>query len=113
MTHGDQTNTNMAIQLAVDKGGIIRGNFTDTKTNLNLSVQGSVDKKTERAAWTIGDKKNDVMETGAVQPDERRSSRCCTTAKIGPSNGCWCGQLQAGSETRSDVELICLASPVN
>jgi hypothetical protein len=54
----------MAIQLAVNKQGIIRGNFTDTKTNQILTVQGSVDKKSQRAAWTIGDKKNDVMETG-------------------------------------------------
>jgi hypothetical protein len=54
----------MAIQLAVDKQGTIRGNFTDTKTNQTLSVQGSVDKKAQRAAWTIGSKKQDVMETG-------------------------------------------------
>ena len=64
MTHGDQTNSNMAIQLAVDKQGIIRGNFTDTKTNQTLAVKGSIDKQTQRAAWTIGSKKNDVMETG-------------------------------------------------
>jgi hypothetical protein len=64
MTHGDQANSNMVIQLAVNKQGIIRGNFTDTKTNQTLGVQGSVDKKTQRAAWTIGDKKNDVIETG-------------------------------------------------
>jgi hypothetical protein len=64
MTRDDQNSSNMVIQLAVNKQGIIRGNFTDTKTNQTLSVQGSVDKKTQRAAWTIGDKKNDVIETG-------------------------------------------------
>jgi hypothetical protein len=64
MTHGDQTDSNMVIQLAVNKQGIIRGNLTDTKTMQTLSVQGSVDKKTQRAAWTIGDKKNEVIETG-------------------------------------------------
>jgi hypothetical protein len=64
MSRGDQKTSHMAIQLAVDKQGTIRGNFTDTKTNQTLSVQGSVDKKTQRAAWTIGSKKEDVMETG-------------------------------------------------
>jgi hypothetical protein len=64
MSHGDQKTSHMAIQLAVDKQGTIRGNFTDTKTNQTLSVQGSVDKQAQRAAWTIGSKKEDVMETG-------------------------------------------------
>ncbi len=64
MSHGKQTTGNMVIQLAVNKEGILRGNFTDTKTNQTLGVQGSVDKKAQRAAWTIGDKKDDVMETG-------------------------------------------------
>jgi hypothetical protein len=64
MTQADRSNSNMIIQLAVDKQGIIRGNFTDTKTNKTQSVQGSIDKKTQRAAWTIGDKKDDVLETG-------------------------------------------------
>jgi hypothetical protein len=54
----------MSIQLAVNKQGILRGNFTDTKTNKTQAVQGSVDKTTQRAAWTIGDNKADVMETG-------------------------------------------------
>jgi hypothetical protein len=39
MTHGDQANSNMVIQLAVSKQGIIRGNFTDTTTNQTLPVQ--------------------------------------------------------------------------
>jgi hypothetical protein len=54
----------MAIQLAVDKQGIIRGNFTDTKTDQTLPVQGSIDKQTQRAAWTVGDNSQTVMEAG-------------------------------------------------
>ena len=48
----------------MSKQGVLRGNFTDTKTNKTLAVQGSIDKKTQRAAWTIGSKMDDVMETG-------------------------------------------------
>jgi len=66
MTHSDQANanSNLVIQLAVDKQGTIRGNYTDTKTNQTLPVQGSVDLKTQRAAWTIGTNTKDVIETG-------------------------------------------------
>ncbi len=44
--------------------GTIRGNYTATLTNNTLPVQGAVDKKTQRAAWTIGDNKDNVIETG-------------------------------------------------
>lgn len=66
MTHSDQSNanSNLVIQLAVDKQGTIRGNYTDTKTNQTLPVHGSVDMKTQRAAWTIGTNTKDVIETG-------------------------------------------------
>ncbi len=64
MTNDQQTKANLILQLAVNKAGIIRGNYTATLTNNTLPVQGSVDKKTQRAAWTIGDNKDNVIETG-------------------------------------------------
>ena len=30
----------------------------------NVPIQGAVDKKTQRAAWTVGKNKNTVCETG-------------------------------------------------
>jgi len=54
----------VTIQLAVDKQGIIRGNYTDTATGKNQLVQGSVDKQTQRVAFTVDDNKSDVVETG-------------------------------------------------
>lgn len=65
MTHDDQTKPTLILQLAVDKEGTIRGNYTDTAVaNDTQPVQGSVDKKTQRAAWTIGSNKDNVIETG-------------------------------------------------
>ena len=64
MSHDKQTKANLILQLAVNKAGFIRGNYTATLTNDTKPVQGSVDKKTERAAWTIGDRKDNVFETG-------------------------------------------------
>lgn len=64
MTNDPQSDAHTVLQLAVNKQGIIRGNYTNTTSNETKPVQGSVDKKSQRAAWTIGDKKQNVMETG-------------------------------------------------
>lgn len=64
MVQGDQTDPTMIFQLAVNHEGIIRGNYLDTITNTTLPVHGAVDKKTQRAAWTVGDNKDTVFDTG-------------------------------------------------
>ncbi len=64
LTKTDATKSDVTIQLAVNKQGIIRGNYTDVATNKNQLVQGSVDKETQRVAFTVGDDKKDVVETG-------------------------------------------------
>ncbi len=64
MTPGDQSQSNAVVQLAVDKAGVIRGNYTDTVSDQTLPIRGSIDKKTQRVAWTIGDNKNTVVEMG-------------------------------------------------
>ncbi|HMK34620.1 MAG TPA: hypothetical protein VK463_06120 [Desulfomonilaceae bacterium] len=60
------TNSNVLLQLAVDKNGIIAGTYYNTATDVGRPVKGKVDKKTQRAAWTFGDGKNQdiIMETG-------------------------------------------------
>jgi uncharacterized protein (TIGR03000 family) len=60
----DEQNSNTMFQLAVNAQGIIRGNYYDGLMDSSSPVQGSVDKKTQRAAWTIGDKKTPVFEAG-------------------------------------------------
>jgi len=54
ISYDQQTKANLVRQLAVNKQGVIRGNYTVTMTNDTQPVTGSVDKKTQRAAWTIG-----------------------------------------------------------
>jgi hypothetical protein len=61
---GDQKTSNNLFQLAVDKNGIIRGNYYDGVMDTTTPVFGSVDKKTQRAAWTIGKTKDRVFEAG-------------------------------------------------
>ncbi len=64
MVQGQQTDPTMIFQLAVNHEGIIRGNFYNTITDTTLPVHGAVNKKTQRVAWTMGDNKSTVIDTG-------------------------------------------------
>ncbi len=64
LTHPDHDRSHITLQLAVDKQGTLRGNYLDSEKNSTLVVQGSVDKTTQRVAFTVGDKKDVVFETG-------------------------------------------------
>ncbi|TWT34375.1 protocadherin [Blastopirellula retiformator] len=64
LSKSGETTSDVTIQLAINKDGIIRGNYTDTKTGKSEVIQGSADKKTQRVAFTVGDNTNNVVETG-------------------------------------------------
>lgn len=64
LTQGDQTDSNCIFQLAVNKNGIIRGNYFNPLTQEEHPVQGKFDKKSNRVAWTVGANKNVVYDTG-------------------------------------------------
>ncbi len=58
---GQQDSTRV-IQLAVSREGIVRGSQFDTLTEDTANVQGAVDKKSLRIAWTIGSKTGAAFE---------------------------------------------------
>jgi hypothetical protein len=60
----NQNNPTMFFQLAVNHQGIIRGTCFNSVTNTVQPVHGAVDKKTQRVAWTVGDNKTTVFDTG-------------------------------------------------
>jgi len=66
VTEEGVSETNRLLQLTVSKEGIIAGTLYDEMTGSSRPVEGQVDRKTQRAAWTFADdKKSDVvMETG-------------------------------------------------
>ena len=66
MVQGEETTSNNLFQLAINKDGVIRGNYYNALTDTSEPVYGSVDKKTQRAAWTVGDKKTPVYEAGII-----------------------------------------------
>lgn len=60
----EQADPHYVMQLAVNKSGAIGGNYSDVVSGTNVVIQGAVDKKTQRAAWTVGTNKTTVCETG-------------------------------------------------
>jgi hypothetical protein len=64
MVRNEQQHPQLIVQLAINKHGILRGNYTDEITDHTLPIHGAVDKETQRAAWTVGGNKQTVMEAG-------------------------------------------------
>jgi hypothetical protein len=64
MVQGEQANGKDLFQLAVNKSGIIRGNYYNTLTDTTLPVCGSVNARIQRVAWTVGNRKGTVFEAG-------------------------------------------------
>ncbi|MSR31749.1 MAG: hypothetical protein EXR99_09615 [Gemmataceae bacterium] len=64
LVQGEEKTSFNIFQLAVNKEGVMRGNYYNAVTDANETVKGAVDKKTNLAAWTIGDKKFPVYQAG-------------------------------------------------
>ena len=64
LVQGGEKTSNTIFQLAVNKDGVIRGNYYDGLMDANTPIYGSVDKNSQRAAWTIGKNKGRVFEAG-------------------------------------------------
>ena len=73
MPQGQKT-PRMVFQIAMNKGGIIRGNFYDQITKTNMLVTGAVDKKTQRVAWKAGNNSFLVVETGLYNLTQNEST---------------------------------------
>jgi hypothetical protein len=60
---GEEKSTNL-FQLAINKEGVIGGEYYNALTDTTEPVRGSVGKETQRAAWTVADRKFPVYEAG-------------------------------------------------
>lgn len=63
-TDEEDLDPSRVLQLAVSKEGIISGTLYNTTTDQAQSVQGQVDKETQRVAFRIGENDEVVVETG-------------------------------------------------
>jgi hypothetical protein len=60
----DQTSSTVAIQLAVDASGNLRGNYVDLLSNTTQPLVGGIDLTAQWAAWQIESNPAVVYETG-------------------------------------------------
>jgi hypothetical protein len=61
---GNASGSNYTFQIAVNPQGVIRGNLHDRQKNTVEPISGSVDKNTQRAAWTIGSDQMPIYDAG-------------------------------------------------
>jgi uncharacterized protein (TIGR03000 family) len=66
LVQGAQTEPSAVFQLAISKQGALRGNYINILTDTSLPVHGNADRKSQRSAWTVGNNKKTVYETGMV-----------------------------------------------
>lgn len=64
MVRNEQQHPQLILQFAIDKHGVLRGNFTDELTEHTQVVRGGYNATTQRACWVVGDHKAAVMEAG-------------------------------------------------
>jgi hypothetical protein len=78
-----QTASNQMLQLAINKDGILRGNYYNQLTNETSEIYGALDKKTQRVSWTIGNNTATVFDAGLIDLTKKDSS---VLVHYGPSN---------------------------
>jgi hypothetical protein len=66
IVEGDATTSDDIFQIAVNPQGILRGNYHNVRNDQIEKLSGSVDKATQRAAWTIGGDQLPVYEAGVA-----------------------------------------------
>ncbi|TWT35123.1 hypothetical protein KOR34_00100 [Posidoniimonas corsicana] len=63
-TSEQDTDPGLTVQLAVDRNGIISGTLYNAETDTAQTLQGQVDRETQRVAMRIGENEDLVAETG-------------------------------------------------
>ena len=70
---GSVEDSTLFMQLAISKEGIIAGTFQNTATDKSVEVEGTIDSKSQRAAWGPVDGSWPIMETGIYNLTENEA----------------------------------------
>lgn len=70
---GSAEDATLFVQLAISKDGIIAGTFQNTATDDAFEVEGTIDEKSQRAAWGPVGKDWPIMETGLYNLTENEA----------------------------------------
>ena len=71
--NGDAEDSTLFLQLAISKERIIAGTFRNTATGSFFEVEGTIDEKTQRAAWGPVGEEWPIMETGIFNLTENEA----------------------------------------
>jgi hypothetical protein len=71
---GTAEDSTLFLQLAISKEGIIAGTFQNTATDKSFEVEGTVDPKSQRAAWGPVGEEWPIMETAIYNLTENEAS---------------------------------------
>jgi hypothetical protein len=74
LARSEESNPSTFMSLAIDKDGLLRGSYYDAVSDSTMNITGKVDKKTQRAAWTIGDKKLPVYDAGLANLTQQQTT---------------------------------------
>jgi hypothetical protein len=99
MVQGDEKEADNIFQLAINKEGVLRGNYYNGLTDMTLPIYGSVNKLTQRAAWIVGEKKETVFETGVGNLAQSETSMLVHFGKE-RTQQCTLVRLEAPKETQ-------------
>jgi hypothetical protein len=64
MVRNEQQHPHLIMQLAINRQGMLRGNYTDEVTESTQPIRGAANQNTQRAAWIVGNHKTLIMEAG-------------------------------------------------
>lgn len=70
---GSAEDATLFLQLAISKDGIVAGTFQNTATDNSFEVEGTIDTKSQRAAWGPVGESWPIMETGLYNLTENES----------------------------------------
>jgi hypothetical protein len=59
----DQSDASMMFQIAINRDGIIAGNYFNQLTSESTEINGKLDRKTQRVSFTIGQNSSTVFDT--------------------------------------------------
>jgi hypothetical protein len=58
-----QSKSTTLFQLAINKDGVVRGNYMNEITSEKAQIHGALDKKTQRISWTVGENPSTVFSS--------------------------------------------------
>jgi len=74
LARAEESNPSTFLSLAIDKDGLLRGTYYDAVADQTTNVTGKVDRKTQRAAWTLGAKTMPVYEAGLANLAQQQTT---------------------------------------